>query len=218
GGAKVTFWTFIVMIAGVLGVMYFLANKDASFGFYGFFASFMLLFLATGVGNASTFQMIPAIFREEVARLMPHLSPAEQLPHAERESAATIGFTSAIAAYGAFFIPKAFGTSIDMTGGVGAALIGFIVFYAASMVLTWFYYSRKGAEIRSEATPHAAPAAYSSIKAAHSQVHRPCRLRLGGQIRSEATMSHFLDSLRYRTTGPSQFAEGHGGCRDESRE
>ena len=168
GGAKVTFWTFIVMIAGVLGVMYFLANKDASFGFYGFFASFMLLFLATGVGNASTFQMIPAIFREEVARLMPHLSPEEQLPHAERESAAIIGFTSAIAAYGAFFIPKSFGTSIDLTGGVGAALIGFIVFYAACMALTWFYYSRKGAEIRFESTPQAVPAADSGIKTAHS--------------------------------------------------
>ncbi|GEN22388.1 hypothetical protein HCU01_03370 [Halomonas cupida] len=148
GGARVTFWSFITMILGVIGVMYFLANKDASFGFYGFFGSFMLLFLATGVGNASTFQMIPSIFRHEVARLMPDLSAEEQLPHAERESAATIGFTSAIAAYGAFFIPKAFGTSIDMTGGVGAALIGFIVFYAACTALTWFFYSRKGAEIR----------------------------------------------------------------------
>ncbi|ERL49220.1 MFS transporter [Halomonas huangheensis] len=148
GGARVTFWTFMVMIVGVVGVMFSLANKDASWGFTGFFAAFMLLFLATGVGNASTFQMIPSIFRHEVARLMPQLSADEQLAHAERESAATIGFTSAIAAYGAFFIPKSFGTSIDMTGGVGAALIGFIVFYTACSALTWFYYSRKGAEIR----------------------------------------------------------------------
>ncbi|MBY6209202.1 MULTISPECIES: nitrate/nitrite transporter [Halomonas] len=147
GGARVTFWTFLTMIAGVIGVLFFLINKTMPMAFYGFFASFMLLFFATGVGNASTFQMIPSIFRKEVPRLMPNLTSAEQLVHAERESAATIGFTSAIAAYGAFLIPKSFGTSISLTGGPEAALLGFIVFYLLCTALTWFYYSRKGAEI-----------------------------------------------------------------------
>ncbi|MBY5931048.1 MFS transporter [Halomonas sp. DP8Y7-3] len=147
GGARVTFWTFLTMIAGVIGVLFFLMNKTMPMAFYGFFASFMLLFFATGVGNASTFQMIPSIFRKEVPRLMPNLTSAEQLVHAERESAATIGFTSAIAAYGAFLIPKSFGTSISLTGGPEAALLGFIVFYLLCTALTWFYYSRKGAEI-----------------------------------------------------------------------
>jgi len=147
GGARVTFWTFIGMIAGVIGVLFFLANKDMPFAFAGFFVFFMALFFATGVGNASTFQMIPSIFRQEVPRLMPELSEDEQLVHAERESAATIGFTSAIAAYGAFFIPKAFGSSLDLTGSAASALVGFIVFYIICTALTWFYYSRKGAEI-----------------------------------------------------------------------
>ncbi|MGQ7249380.1 nitrate/nitrite transporter [Halomonas sp. V046] len=147
GGARVTFWTFIGMIAGVIGVLFFLINKDMPLAFAGFFVFFMALFFATGVGNASTFQMIPSIFRQEVPRLMPELSEDEQLVHAERESAATIGFTSAIAAYGAFFIPKAFGSSLDLTGSAASALVGFIVFYIICTALTWFYYSRKGAEI-----------------------------------------------------------------------
>ena len=59
----------------------------------------------------------------------------------ERESAAVIGFTSAIAAYGAFYIPKAYGTSIELTGTANAALWGFLVFYLSCAALTWFAYS-----------------------------------------------------------------------------
>ncbi|ALM53996.1 nitrate/nitrite transporter [Halomonas huangheensis] len=145
GGAKVTLGVFLVMIVGVLGVLLFLGGSGSTFAFAGFFASFLLLFLASGIGNASTNQMIPVIFRREVPRLMPELTADEQTIHAARESAATIGFTSAIAAYGAFFIPKAFGTSIDLTGSATAALTGFIVFYVICTALTWFYYYRKGA-------------------------------------------------------------------------
>ncbi len=103
-----------------------------------------MLFFATGVGNASTFQMIPAIMRKEMGRLEPQLPAAEQLKQAEKESAAIIGFTSAIAAYGAFFIPKAYGTSIALTGGVEAALYGFLGFYVTASLVTWVVYTRRG--------------------------------------------------------------------------
>lgn len=63
---------------------------------------------------------------------------------AEKESAAITGFTSAIAAFGAFFIPKAYGTSIAATGGVQAALWGFFLFYVSCLAITWFVYARKG--------------------------------------------------------------------------
>ena len=66
GGARVTFWVFVLMIAAVGGVLYFLGIKDQPGAFWGFFAMFMVLFFATGVGNASTFQMIPAIMRKEM--------------------------------------------------------------------------------------------------------------------------------------------------------
>ena len=116
GGGRVTFWTFLVMIIAVAGVLFFLSIKDTSGAFWGFFAMFMVLFFATGVGNASTFQMIPTIMRQEVKRVLPNLDDTQFLRQAERESAAIIAFTSAIAAYGAFFIPKAYGTSIRLTG------------------------------------------------------------------------------------------------------
>ena len=144
GGARVTFWTFALMIAAVGGVIYFLASKDQPGAFWGFFAMFMVLFLATGVGNASTFQMIPVIMRKEIDRLMPGLTVPERVRQADKESAAIIGFTSAVAAYGMFFIPKAYGTSIEMTGGPVAALWGFLAFYVVCLAVTWFVYTRRG--------------------------------------------------------------------------
>ena len=140
GGARVTFWVFIGMIVGALGVIHFLEAKD----FSGFLGAFIFMFFVTGVGNASTFQMIPNIMRQEVPRLMPELDAALRTRQAEKESAAIVGFTSAIAAYGAFFIPRAFGMSISATGTPMTALYGFIIFYASCAVLTWWAYTRKG--------------------------------------------------------------------------
>ena len=124
GGSVVTFWNFIVMAAAVGGVLWFLGRHS----FAGFFACFMVLFFTTGIGNGSTFRMIPVIF-----------PPKEASP--------VLGFTAALAAYGGFFIPKSYGTSIEMTGGPQAALYVFIVFYLTCIALTWWYYSRKGAEV-----------------------------------------------------------------------
>jgi len=147
GGGRVTFWTFLVMIGAVAGVLFFLSIKETPGAFWGFFAMFMVLFFATGVGNASTFQMIPTIMRQEVTRLMPGLDETQFLRQAERESAAIIAFTSAIAAYGAFFIPKAYGTSISLTGGPELALYAFMTFYALCVAVTWVYYTRRNAPV-----------------------------------------------------------------------
>ncbi|MCI5073992.1 MAG: NarK family nitrate/nitrite MFS transporter [Oricola sp.] len=147
GGGRVTFWTFTGMIVAVGGVLYFLGIKEQPGAFWGFFACFMALFFLTGVGNASTFQMIPTIMRREVPRLMPQLDEGARLKQAERESAAIVAFTSAIAAYGAFFIPKAYGTSIVLTGGPAAALWAFLIFYVSCVLVTWFFYTRKNAAV-----------------------------------------------------------------------
>ena len=157
GGGRVTFQVFLLMIVGVAGVLYFLEAKN----FAGFFAMFMVLFFATGVGNASTFQMIPVIMRAQMPRLMPKLDAPARLRQAEKESAAIIGFTSAIAAYGAFFIPKSYGTSIAMTGGPQAALIGFLIFYVVCAAITFAVYTKKGGVLhdieRGKAPPSMAP-------------------------------------------------------------
>lgn len=161
GGGRVTFWVFALMIAAVAGVLYFLGIKDQPEAFWGFFAMFMILFFATGVGNASTFQMIPAIIRVEIPRLESGMSPSLRQKQAEMESAAIIGFTSAVAAYGAFFIPKAYGTSIALTGGPSMALWGFMGFYVTCVAITWFFYTRRGGLLhdieRRRSLPPAAP-------------------------------------------------------------
>jgi NNP family nitrate/nitrite transporter-like MFS transporter len=145
GGAPVTLWNFIAMGFAAGGVLYFLPEGGIGGNFYGFLAMFILLFLTTGIGNASTFRMIPVIFLSERQRELGQTEQATQ--EAGKEAAAVLGFTSAIGAYGGFFIPKSFGTSITQTGGPEAAIIGFIIFYATCVAITWWYYARKGAEV-----------------------------------------------------------------------
>ncbi len=143
GGARVTFWNFLLMIAGVVGVLYYLPLGDSAGNFTGFFASFLVLFIATGIGNGSTFRMVPVIFLNQRKRV--HGDTDTAIKEGNKESAAVIGFISAFAAYGGFFIPKAYGTSIGLTGSVAGALYTFIGFYALCTVITWWFYSRKGA-------------------------------------------------------------------------
>ena len=148
GGARVTFWVFWLMLAGVGVVLWAIGMRAEPWAFWAFFGGFLLLFFASGVGNASTFQMIPAIMRLEVARLMPDATPEAARLEAERESAAITGFTSAIAAFGAFFIPKAYGSAIALTGGPSAALWAFGGFYLTCIALTWAVYTRRGGLLR----------------------------------------------------------------------
>lgn len=140
GGGRVTFWVFVGMMLAVIGVVYFLEAGN----WWGFLGMFIAMFFLTGVGNASTFQMIPIIMRQEVPRLMPQLQGGALTRQAEKESAAIVGFTSAIAAYGAFFIPKSFGTSIEATGSPLMALWAFFIFYGSCAALTWWAYTRRG--------------------------------------------------------------------------
>ena len=144
GGGRVTLWTFVGMIIAVFGVISFLPSAGDAGSFWGFFGCFIVLFFLTGVGNASTFQMIPIIMGGEIPRLLPKLGREDQQRQAGRESAAIIAFTSAIAAFGAFFIPKAYGSSIAMTGSPVAALWAFLGFYVLCLALTWAYYTRRG--------------------------------------------------------------------------
>lgn len=149
GGARVTFWNFIVMAASVGGILAFLPRGGNGGNFWGFLAMFILMFVTTGIGNGSTFRMIPVIFLMERKREAEGKGVAaqEQAPKdASKEAAAVIGFSSAFAAYGAFFIPKAFGSSILLTGSPESALYGFLLFYLTCIVVTWWYYSRGEAE------------------------------------------------------------------------
>jgi NNP family nitrate/nitrite transporter-like MFS transporter len=148
GGARVTFWNFIVMALAVVGVLYFLPSGGSGGSFAGFFAMFMLLFLTTGIGNGSTFRMIPIIFlteRQRAAAGQGDAAREQAVRDGNKEAAAVLGFSGAIGAYGGFFIPKSYGTSITLTGGPEFALYCFVVFYLTCIVTTWWFYSRRNA-------------------------------------------------------------------------
>jgi len=149
GGARVTLWNFIVMALAVLGVVAFLPSGGQGGGsFSGFFLMFLVLFLTTGIGNGSTFRMIPVIFLNNRLR---DVNPSDAAAVAQAtkegntEGAATLGFTAAMAAYGGFFIPKSYGTSISLTGGPEAALYVFFTFYLLCIAITWWNYARRNA-------------------------------------------------------------------------
>jgi NNP family nitrate/nitrite transporter-like MFS transporter len=142
GGAVVTFWNFIAMGAATISVMYFVNVKD----FAGFLAMFLILFVTTGIGNGSTYRMIPSIFREEKLRAAKGAGEAARavaLQAASIEGAAALGFIGAIGAIGGYLIPRGFGASIALTGGPHLALEIFLAFYVTCIALTWWYYLRK---------------------------------------------------------------------------
>jgi len=132
GGARVTQVVSIVMIASALGVAYFMAAAYSSATpeefFWPFFLLFIVLFTATGVGNGSTFRTIAVVFNEE-------------------QAGPVLGWTSAVAAYGAFIIPKVFGEQINATTPE-YALYGFAIFYAVCLVLNWWFYLRPNAYVK----------------------------------------------------------------------
>ena len=148
GGARVTFWNFIAMALGVAGVIAFLPQGGQGGNFYGFLAMFLILFTASGIGNGSTFRMIPVIFmneRQREAAGKGKQAEEQAVRDANKEAAAVLGFSSAIGAYGGFFIPMSYGVSISMTGAANYALLMFIVFYVTCIATTWWYYSRRNA-------------------------------------------------------------------------
>jgi len=135
GGARVTLWTFFAMALAVCGALWFLPSADAEGDYHGFLAMFLVLFLASGVGNGSTLAMIPAVF-QRASRGNPGA-----------EAAAAVGLASAFGAFGGFFIPKSFGTSIALTGSPASALYTFAVFYLSCIALTWWRYARRNAPL-----------------------------------------------------------------------
>jgi len=149
GGARVTFWNFIAMALGVIGVLYFLPQGGVPGNLTGFFLCFMLLFLTAGIGNGSTFRMIPVIFTDECLEAAPGKGADERaaaVKEGNKQAAAVLGFTAALGAYGGFFIPKSYGTSIAMTGSPHAALWAFVIFYITCIAITWWFYARRGAQ------------------------------------------------------------------------
>jgi NNP family nitrate/nitrite transporter-like MFS transporter len=132
GGARVTQYITILMIASALGVAYFMKAAYQSATpeqyFLPFFILFLLLFAGSGIGNGSTFRTIAMVFPKEQA------GPA-------------LGWTSAVAAYGAFIIPQVFGEQIK-SATPEYALYGFALYYFVCLLLNWWYYLGPKAEFK----------------------------------------------------------------------
>jgi NNP family nitrate/nitrite transporter-like MFS transporter len=151
GGARVTFWNFVVMFAASLAVFAFLPSEGNAGTPGGFFWAFVLLFLTTGIGNGSVFRIVPTVFltlHMLWAKGKGEAALASAKREGEIEASVALGFTAAIAALGLFFIPMAVGVSLDATGSPRAAWYVFIVFYLSCVLGTWWWYRRKDAEIR----------------------------------------------------------------------
>jgi NNP family nitrate/nitrite transporter-like MFS transporter len=132
GGSIVTQIISAVMVVASASVGYvmWLAYQSASPEqyFLTFMLLFILLFTASGIGNGSTFRTIAVIFDRQ-------------------QAGPVLGWTSAIAAYGAFIAPVVIGQQIK-AGTPEVAMYGFAIFYALCLVLNWWFYLRAGAEIR----------------------------------------------------------------------
>ncbi|HEY9099584.1 MAG TPA: antiporter [Thiobacillus sp.] len=96
--------------------------------FTQFLVVFVILFAATGIGNGSTFRTVGVIFDRI-------------------QAGPVLGWTSAVAAYGAFIAPVVIGEQIK-AGTPQMAMYGFAVFYALCLVLNWWFYLRKNAYIK----------------------------------------------------------------------
>jgi NNP family nitrate/nitrite transporter-like MFS transporter len=135
GGARITAAVFVAMMGGVVGVIWSIQHH----AFGPFLGSFLVLFILTGLGNGSTYRMIPAIYRT-----MAGANPtASAMALSRRQTGAALGFISAVGAYGGFLVPRAFGMSISNTGGIAAALVCFVLFYAGCAGVTWWCYLRQ---------------------------------------------------------------------------
>ncbi|HCQ7069669.1 TPA: NarK family nitrate/nitrite MFS transporter [Klebsiella pneumoniae] len=143
-GVRVTLVNFVLM-ALFTGLLFLTLPGSGSGSFLAFYVVFMGLFLTAGLGSGSTFQMIAVIFRQlTIDSVKQRGGSDEEAQHeAVTDTAAALGFISAIGAIGGFFIPKAFGTSLAMTGSPVGAMKVFFVFYVVCVLVTWLVYGRR---------------------------------------------------------------------------
>lgn len=142
GGARTTFWNFVAMAVAAAVVLAASVQQSLVLFLVGFIA----LFVFSGIGNGSTYKMIPAIFRAKAeSRIAGGVDSVTADHDARRFANALIGIAGAIGAFGGVLVNVAFRQSFLTYKTGNAAYIGFIAFYAACLVLTWLVYVRPSA-------------------------------------------------------------------------
>ncbi len=125
-GSKITLYSLFIMLASCVVVLIGIQSHN----FVMFFGAFLLLFLTTGFVNGASFRMIPYIFNNPV------------------HASLVTGFTAAIAAYGAFLIPKIFGWAYSTYSLVTPAFYVLIAFTVITIIITWIFYARPNSGIK----------------------------------------------------------------------
>ncbi|MDP2772873.1 MAG: MFS transporter [Nocardioides sp.] len=164
GGAKVTLGAFGAMVVFTLAVLWTLMqltanpSKDPGIAtdnqswFPLFLGFFLCVFAATGIGNGSTYKMIPAIWRTEAERATAPGTPerTSALLAATKQASAAIGVIGAVGAIGGFLIPIAFSAPwvTDPMSATKGAFVVFTAFYVVCAAVTWVVYLRKPHEAK----------------------------------------------------------------------
>ena len=140
GGARITAVSFVMLAAGAAAALWSVNAKNLPV----FFASFMFLFVATGIGNGSTYRMISRIFviKGESAGGDP-----DTMVRMRRQAAGALGVISSIGAFGGFVVPLAYAWSKSQFGSIEPALRFYVGFFLALLVVTWYCYLRKSNDV-----------------------------------------------------------------------
>ncbi|MFJ8671283.1 nitrate/nitrite transporter [Streptomyces sp. NPDC093589] len=136
GGARITLGNFVAMGAATGVVIYASAQRSLPVFLVGFIA----LFVLTGLGNGSTYKMIPGIFQAEAVRR--GLEGEAAAAYGRRLSGAAMGLIGAVGALGGLAINLAFRQAFETAGSGTPAFVSFLAFYAVCGVVTWFVYLR----------------------------------------------------------------------------
>ncbi|MFF7654350.1 nitrate/nitrite transporter [Streptomyces sp. NPDC007983] len=137
GGARITLWNFGGMAAATLVVVYASAQRSLPV----FLTGFIALFVLSGLGNGSTFKMIPGIFQAKAAAR--GLTGEEAAAYGRRLSGAAMGLIGAVGALGGLGINLAFRESFGSAHSGTPAFVSFLAFYALCSAVTWVVYLRR---------------------------------------------------------------------------
>jgi NNP family nitrate/nitrite transporter-like MFS transporter len=152
GGAKITLYNYIGMAAATGILIYASMQKSLAL----FVPVFVALFVLSGLGNGSTYKMIPGIFQAKA--LAKGLEGEEAAAYGRRLSGASMGLIGAVGALGGVGINMAFRQSFLSNGSGTGAFVVFLAFYALCFAVTWVVYLRSPAvkgetETAAEAKP-----------------------------------------------------------------
>ncbi|MDQ2879964.1 MAG: NarK/NasA family nitrate transporter [Actinomycetota bacterium] len=153
GGAKVSLCNFIGMALATGLVI--VASTEKSLAL--FMAGFIALFVLSGIGNGSTYKMIPSIFAVQAQVAIAAGEPREPaLMRARRISGAVIGIAGSIGAMGGVLINLAFRQSFLVAKSGVPAFWSFLIFYGACVVVTYVVYLRRAPAVAASGSPRLA--------------------------------------------------------------